>query len=436
MTAKSIVPRSNGSLGVCLGRTACVFAVMGLSILCANAATTVPASPVPQPQASLPRMLSFSWSAGPAMPRGMQDNHVSVIHNWLVSVGGFCGGYDDDWKPGRYPRGFLNTVWGLDLDHEDKGWVELPSLPGAPRQGMLGTRVENALYVWGGFSYSEPYTYTDGYRLSRKDGEWVWDELLPLPSPVSWSGVAAMGPRIYCLGGADYDSENFYTLQDRTGQVKRLGARLLVLDTNNLEAGWRDLTPCPGTPRALVATGVVDGKLYFIGGFAVSPEGSYCNVVDSWRYDPATDTWERLRDLPISGSGTSPGLIVYRNRYLLLPCGYQYDSLMKPDGTLAPKYGTPSTVERTWENHPRLKDTHYYNHFFVYDTRTDLYGTATRLPFDDVASITIVLGDTAYMFPGETAGFRWKDEYFGHHPEFVLKGKITELDWEGHPADE
>jgi len=408
----------------------------GVSALCANAATTVPASPAPQPQASLPQMLSFSWSAGPAMPQGMQDNHVSVIHNWLVSVGGFCGGYDDDWKPGRYPRGFLNKVWGLDLGHEDKGWVDLPSLPGAPRQGMLGTRVEDSLYVWGGFSYSEPYTYADGYRLSHKDGEWMWNTLPPLPSPAAWSGVAAIGSKIYCLGGADYDAKDFYTLQDRTGEVERLGARLIVLDTNNLEAGWRALTPCPGTPRALVATGVVDGKVYFIGGFAVSPEGSYCNVVDSWRYDPATDTWERLRDLPMSGSGTSPGLIVCKNRYLLLPCGYQYDSVMKPDGTLALKYGTPSTVKRTWENHPRLKDTHYYNHFFVYDTRSNLHGTATALPFDDVATITIVLGDTAYMFPGETAGFRWKDEYFGHHPEFVLKGEIRELEWQGKPAEE
>jgi N-acetylneuraminic acid mutarotase len=235
---------------------------------------------------------------------------------------------------------------------------------------------------------------------------------------------------IYCLGGCDYDAKDFYTLKDRTGTIDRLGARLLVLDTENLGAGWSELAPCPGTPRGFPATGVVDGKLYFIGGFAVSTTGSYCNVVDSWRYDPAANTWERLRDLPISGSGTSAGLVIYKNRYILLPCGYQYDHLMKPDGSLSPKYGEPSTIGHTWENHPSLKDAHYYNHFYVYDTRTDLYGTATALPFDDVATITVVVGDTAFMFPGETAGFRWEGEYFGHHPEFVLKGAITERDWQ------
>jgi N-acetylneuraminic acid mutarotase len=392
--------------------------------------TDTPASPEPQPQASLPRMLELTWSAGPPMPQGMQDNHVSVIHNRIVSVGGFCGGYDDDWKPGKYPRGFLNKVWGLDLDREDKRWVEMPSYPGAPRQAMLGTRLQDALYLWGGFSYSEPYTYTDGFRLSRKDGEWRWDPLPPLPAPAAWAGVGAIDHKIYCLGGCDYDAENFYTLTDRSGKIDRAGARLLVLDTGNLEAGWIESTPCPGTPRGFPATGVVDGKLYFIGGFAVTPSGEYCNVVDSWRYDPATGVWERLRDLPISGSGTSAGLIVYQNRYILLPCGYQYAQYMKPDTTLAPAYGKASTINRTWENHPRLKDTHYYNHVFVYDTRTNLYGTATALPFDDVASITVILGYTAYLFPGETAGFRWNGEYFGHHPEFVLQGAIQELDWQ------
>ena len=60
----------------------------------------LPESPIPQPQSTLPRMLELSWSAGPPMPQGMQDNHVGVLHNWIVSVAGFCGGADDDWKPG------------------------------------------------------------------------------------------------------------------------------------------------------------------------------------------------------------------------------------------------------------------------------------------------------------------------------------------------
>jgi hypothetical protein len=364
------------------------------------------------------------------MPQGMQDNHMSVVHNWLVSVCGFCGGADDDWKPGVYPRGFLNKVWGLDLAHEERGWIDLPPLPGAARQGMQGAAVGEALYVWGGFSYTEPYAYKDGYRLSRKDGGWVWDALPPLPSPSAWGGACPVGSKIYVLGGSDYDAQRFYTATDRTGEVKRLGARLIVFDTEAPELSWTSRTPCPGTPRCLTGAAVVGGKVYFVGGVAVADSADYCNVVDSWRYDVAADTWERLRDLPMSGTGASSNRSVFKDRYVLLPCGYQYNTVMKPDGSLVPKYGEPSKVVRTWENHPHFKGTSYFNHCYVYDTRTDLYGTATALPFDDVATITVIVADTAYMFPGETAGFVWEGEYFGHHPEFVLKGKIKELDWE------
>jgi N-acetylneuraminic acid mutarotase len=389
-----------------------------------------PESPQPQLQAAVPRMLEIAWSAGPPMPQGMQDNHVTLIHDWLISACGFCSGADDDWKPGKYPRGFLNKTWGLDLGKMEMGWVDLPPLPGAPRQAIQAVRVDSALYLWGGFSYSEPYTYRDGYRLSRTNGAWAWEPLPPLPSPSCWAGTCAIGTNIYSVGGADYDAQRFYTLEDRTGAVKGLGSRLIVFDTENPDAGWTERTPCPGTPRCLTAAAVVDGKIYVIGGVGVMKNGGYCNVVDAWRYDPATDAWERLRDLPISGSGQNSALIVYKNRYILLPCGYQYGEIMKPDGSIAPLYGTPSKVERTWKNHPRFETTHYYNHCYVYDTKTNLYGTATPLPFDDVATITVIEGDTAYMFPGETAGFVWEGEYFGHHPEFVLKGEIKEKDWE------
>lgn len=381
------------------------------------------------PQSSVPQLLHISWSAGPPMPQGMQDNYVGFIDGWLVSAGGFCGGGDDDWKPGKYPRGFLNKVWGLQPENERRGWVELPPFPGAPRQGMLGATVADALYIWGGISYSPPFTYEDGFLLSHSDDTWDWKQIPPLPSPLAWSGVSVQGAKIYVLGGCDYDGNRFYTLNDRAGKRDRLGSRLFSFNTERPQDGWTACAPCPGTPRCLASTASVDGKLYFLGGVAVTAtEGTYCNVVDSWRYDPITDTWERLRDLPISGSGGSCGNVVYKGRYLLLPCGYQYETVMRPDGTITPKYGNPGKVQRTWVQHPRFEKISYFNHCYVYDTVTGLYGTATPLPFDDVASITVILDDVAYMFPGETGGFVWNGEYFGHHPEFVLKGTLQETD--------
>ena len=390
----------------------------------------IPDSPQHQEQANLPQMLEFTWSAGPAMPQGLQDNAVQILDNWIISVGGFCGGYDDDWKPGIYPRGFLNKVWGLNLDDVAAGWVSLPPLPSASRQGMEGIVVDSKFYVWGGFSYTKPFTYKDGYRLSLKDGEWIWEAMPSLPWSVSWAGAYTIGSKIYMLGGADYDRDRFYGETDRTGDVKNLGSRLIVLDTRKLDLGWNELTPCPGSPRFLTTSVVIDGKFYAIGGVTYSDSGTVCNVVDSWRYDPKIDTWERLRDFPMSGTGSSLGLPVYKNRYILLPAAYQYGNYMKPDRSILPKYGKSSRIGRTWEHHPKVKGKIYYNHIYVYDVLTNQYGTANNLPYDDVKPPTIVLGDSLYMFPNETGSFMWEGEYFGHHPEFVLKGKIKEVDWE------
>ena len=375
-------------------------------------------------QAELPQMLSIQWQAETPLPQGMQDNAVSLVDDWLISVGGFCGGADGDWKPGLYPRGFLDKAWGLHLAQRRRGWQALPPLPGVPRQAMQSTSIDGALYLWGGFNYTKPYTYADGHRLSRDRDEWSWSQLPPLPSPSAWGGTCAIGSKIYCLGGADYNAERFFTLRDRTGQIDRLGARLLVFDAQDSAAGWRVLRPMPGTPRCLAAVVAVDGLIYVLGGVGILESGGYANVVDSWRYDPANDSWQQVRDYPISAAGASSDLTVYRDRYILLPAGYQYGVVQRPDGRTTPAYGMPTKVERTWKQHPQFTTTHYYNHVFVYDTLTNRYGTATPLPFDDVASITVIRGDDVYIFPGETGGFRWKGEYFGHHPEFVLRGRI------------
>ena len=95
-------------------------------------------------------------------------------------------------------------------------------------------------------------------------------------------------------GGADYDEKQFYTATDRSGSIKRLGSRLLVIDTKNLAAGWKRLPECPGTPRWVAAMAAVGGQIYLIGGATGDvPNVGYCTVVDNWRFDPASNQWSR-----------------------------------------------------------------------------------------------------------------------------------------------
>ncbi len=383
----------------------------------------------PQPQASLQQMLSIDWKKGPSLPQGLQDVGIGILDGTLVSAGGFCQGQTNvPGKPDKYPRGFFKKAWGLDLQSPQDGWQNLPDFPGAARQGLITTVVDNQLYAWGGFSYTSPYTYRDGYRLSKApEGQWSWNASSPLPT-LPWSlyygGTSVIGSKIYVLGGADYNYTDFFTNSDRDGNVPRLGSRMLMLDTNNLGAGWTELAQCPGTPRFDHATATVGGKIYVFGGAsgADNVTGKYNTVVDNWQYDPATDAWQRLRDLPVASGNFPDGRITAFDRYVLLVGGYQYGKVINPDGTFGPIYGTPS---RAFPN-----DFHYSD-VWVYDTSTDLFGTATGLPVNNCLPMTVVEGDQIHMI-GSDLGvssyenkFEWVEgEPFGHHPDLYLTGTI------------
>ena len=139
-----------------------------------RAAAKVPASPTPQPQETLPQMIHCTWSAAPPLPYGVQDNDGGIIDNHLIMVGGACGGADFTWKPRKYVRGFFKEAYALDLDNEKQGWFRIDNFPGIARQEMQGATVNNEIYIWGGFSYTAPYTFKDGYKLrhDKESGRW------------------------------------------------------------------------------------------------------------------------------------------------------------------------------------------------------------------------------------------------------------------------
>jgi hypothetical protein len=231
---------------------------------------------------------------------------------------------------------------------------------------------------------------------------------------VASSGIAAIGSKIYVVGGSSGPANTNVT-----------GARLLVLDTNNLAAGWTQLPACPGTRRLVQATATVGGKLYMFGGAAgtdATGTGNYATVVDNWQFDPASNQWSRLRDLPVASGNFPAGSIVYNNRYVMLVGGYQYSSVMAPDGSTQPLYGTPTKATPGYG---------YYSDIFVYDTQTNLFGTASSLPINNNLPMTVVNGNKIYMLGSECAGAStfdgvWFDgEAFGHCPDLLLTGTIS-----------
>ncbi len=382
--------------------------------------------PSPQPQSELKLWIKIDWSLGADLPQGFQDSDGGLLGSQLVTSCGFCsGGLEEDnrRKPGRYPRGFLTKTWALDLDDKSPHWIPLPDFPGAARQGLFSAVVGDSLYFWGGFSYSEPFCYQDGYRLQRNvQGVWTWQPLPDLPWKVTSASLCVLGSKIYLCGGADYDGiTGFFTEHDRSKNQRRLGARLLVLDTRQLGKGWQSLSECPGTPRFVHAFQPVANKLYLIGGATgnVIRDGKdygYCSVVDNWVFDPANEQWTRLRDLPVS-SGNFPksSQLVFQDRYIILPGGHQYSHVANPDGSIRSDYGKASR---------KRPQSGLHNDVFVYDTQTNLFGAGDTLPIDNNLPMSVIRGDRIFLIGGETGGGEINGKFYGHHPDLLLIGTM------------
>jgi hypothetical protein len=145
----------------------------------------------------LPKLLTITWRKGPDLPQGFQDSAGGVVGDMLITVGGFTQGQTQGVvnKRGRYPREFLNRGWGLNLNSQQGAWQPLPAFPGPARQGLSGAVIRDQFYVWGGFSYSPPYTYKDGYPGMVVNGNGIVSRiflgLLPFPE-LSRSGRRSM----------------------------------------------------------------------------------------------------------------------------------------------------------------------------------------------------------------------------------------------------
>jgi N-acetylneuraminic acid mutarotase len=370
-------------------------------------------------------ILKIEWRLGPDYPMGVQDSAVGIVNGKVVSAGGFTRHPLDIVKQipdafGGEPSGFTRLAFALDAKNESAGWKRIADIPGPPRQGAAVAVVDDMLYAIGGMSYAAPFAYRDTYRLREKEGQWAWEELKTCRTP--WevygasAGTAVIGKRIYLLGVADFfpgtptADNDFHSEAGRNGSP--VGRALLVLDTDNLAAGWRRLADCPGVPKFDAAVAAVGGKIYQLGGiFAplVKKDAPYYNAVDSWRYDTANDQWTRLPDMP---HGTNRRALVYADRYILLVAGYKYAKTWNLDGTQTDVY-TAEEKARDWKDF-------FEKTVLVYDTTTGRLGTAEGLIEKNSFPGAAIAGDVIYALGGEGGPRLW-------HPATLQIGKIVEV---------
>ena len=136
----------------------------------------------------------------------------------------------------------------------------------------------------------------------------TWRALAPMPVKRCSAVAEEVGGKIYVIGGA--------TIMENSGETALFGNRpARVLGTNQAydpaTNTWATRSPMP-TTRNHAFSGVVNGKIYVIGGrlgAAHVTASSNTDVVEE--YDPARDLWGAVKSrmpTPRSGSPISPTL--------------------------------------------------------------------------------------------------------------------------------
>ncbi len=180
---------------------------------------------------------------------------------------------------------------------------------------------DNKIYVFGGFTGVPgggawiPINNAWEYDPAKDS----WKALAPMPVKRGAAVAAVFEDKIYVIGGVTTaPGAGKPTIGPATPQ-----SVLDIVEEYDLKTDtWRERAKMP-TPRNHAAAGVVDGKIYVIGGRIgaafIAPASNLANVE---AYDPKTDQWgPALAKMPTARSGLVAG--VYAGRIYVAGGEYQ-----------------------------------------------------------------------------------------------------------------
>jgi hypothetical protein len=372
------------------------------------------------------RDFQIQWSIGPDTPFGFQDSAFARLGPYLISVAGFS-----DQAVDQNTGVHLNTAFVLDTRSPDASWqtISPPSTVGfRARQGMGHAVVGDSLYMIGGFSYSDR-SFREVSRIRHDGSNWIW-EILPvqLPEALASPAAVAIGRKIYVVGGSRYNASATVQTYGANASGNPIGAQLLVLDVDQLQQGFQELSPLPGSPRYVHAAAVVNGRIYVFGGAtgndnrpALASGPATCTVLDNWVFDPATNRWSPLPETPVALGNFPTGDIVYQNRYIILIGGYDYGLY---SNSRDPACRGPTDLPKGYSVWP---ENGFYSQILVFDTVTQAFSYSTPLPITNNVPMAWLEGDELHLIGGEATRTVLDGREFGHRPKLHLKGRFVPL---------
>jgi N-acetylneuraminic acid mutarotase len=167
------------------------------------------------------------------------------------------------------------------------------------------------IYVFGGFTAGKVLNNLAAWTPINNAYEYdpvkdTWKALAPMPTKRGAAVAGAVGDKIYVIGGAT-------TAPGATNPSIHplIPQRVLnLVEEYDIKTNtWRERAPMP-TPRNHTTAGVVNGKIYVIGGrIGAAFIAASSNLANVEAYDPATNTWSGpLAKMPTARSGLTSGV--------------------------------------------------------------------------------------------------------------------------------
>lgn len=153
-------------------------------------------------------------------------------------------------------------------------WQAGPPLPDTPRAELGVAAIGDVVYAIGGHN-----NLVTAFDTKTQQ----WKAMAPLPKNIDHANVAAVGGKIYVVGAT-------FGENTKVGD----GDAFLVFDPKLNQ--WSKIAIMPdGTDRGASGVAVIGTKIYVVGGWKNYGKAT----TDFSAYDTATDTWEKLPDLPL-----------------------------------------------------------------------------------------------------------------------------------------
>jgi N-acetylneuraminic acid mutarotase len=237
------------------------------------------------------------WSKAAPLPEAAIELYAAVVDAKMYVFGGI------------EPNGVIPSGLVYEYTPSTDQWAKKKTMA-LPSHHNAVVALNGKIYLFGGFAKSN--TDKPGWLPIANAWEYdpandSWKALAPMPTPRGAALAVTIDNKIYVIGGEGMHPG------DQPRPLWFVGAAHRSLSTveeyDPATNTWTSRMPM-STPRNHVAGGVVNGKIYVIGGRVGSVfVGSSDNLDLVEVYDPATDKWgASLNRMPDARSGTGWGV--------------------------------------------------------------------------------------------------------------------------------